>query len=164
MDTATIVALVVGLGGWVAAGATTWLNYKTASEANFYRALDWLSGGTQKRNLGIAAIEGTWHTRRTRRLSTSLLCASSVYLLLRSGAGDSADEVNNLHRIMQMLIGRAKVERSQEFHYRLLLKALEEKLEPGFTGGLKIPAETVGEWKSMVIAIVGNAGGARQTT
>ena len=63
VNAATIVALVVALGGWVLAGTSTWLNYRTKTEENYYRTLDWLSGGTQKRNLGIAAVEGSWHLR-----------------------------------------------------------------------------------------------------
>ena len=157
MDAATIVALVVGLGGWVAAGVTTWLSYRTASESNFYKALDWLSGGTQKRNLGIAAIEGSWHTRRTRRLSTPLLCSSAIYLLLRSNEADSANEMNNLYRIMHMLTGSAKIESNQEFHYRLLLRALEEKAAPGFVGGLDVSLKEVMEWRSGVASIAGDA-------
>jgi hypothetical protein len=164
VDAATIVALAVGLGGWIAAGATTWLNYKAASEANFYRALDWLSGGTQKRNLGIAAVEGAWHTRRVRRLSTPLLCSSAVYLLLRSDERDSANELNNLYRIMYMLTARPKINASQVFHYRLLLSALGEKLEPGFIGGLDVSSEKVNEWRSKVIAFTSNANGALAVT
>lgn len=61
MNVTTAVTLVVALGGWVLAATTTWLTYKTKSDENYYRALDWMSGGTQKRNLGIAAIEGAWH-------------------------------------------------------------------------------------------------------
>lgn len=63
VNAAIIVALVVALGGWVLACTTTWLNYKTKIEENYYRALDWLSGGMQKRNLGIAVVEGSWHLR-----------------------------------------------------------------------------------------------------
>jgi hypothetical protein len=159
VDAATIVALVVGLGGWIAAGATTWLNYKAATEANFYRALDWLSGGTQKRNLGIAAIEGSWHARRVQRLSTPLLCSSAVYLLLRSMEADSASEVNNLYRIMQLLTARAKIRPVHEFHYGLLLSALDEKLEPGFAGGLHVSPEKLGEWRSRMVAIAGSSSG-----
>jgi hypothetical protein len=48
---ATVVALVVALGGWVLAGVIAWLNYRTKTEEIFLRALDWLSGGTQKRNM-----------------------------------------------------------------------------------------------------------------
>ncbi len=156
MNAATIVALVVALGGWVLAGATTWLNYKTKTEENFYRALDWLSGGTQKRNLGIAAVEGSWHLRRVRRLSTPLLCSSAVYLLLRSTESDSPNELNNLYRIMAMITGVPRIRHEHAFHYRMLLDALDEKLNPGFSGGLNVAGEKVAEWRSGVIAVAGN--------
>jgi hypothetical protein len=159
VNAATIVALVVALGGWVLAGATTWLNYKTKTEENFYRALDWLSGGTQKRNLGIAAVEGSWHLRRVRRLSTPLLCSSAVYLLLRSSESGSPNELNNLYRIMAMITGITKIRHEHEFHYRMLLDALAEKLSPGFSSGLDVPNEKVAEWRSGVIAATGKSAG-----
>lgn len=156
VNAAIIVALVVALGGWVLAGMTTWLGYKTKSEENLYRAFDWLSGGTQKRNLGIAAVEGSWHLRRVRRLSTPLLCSSAVYLLLRSSENDSPNELNNLYRMMQMLTPAATIRHEHQFHYRMLLDALNEKRKPAFAGGLIVSSEKLDEWQSGVAAVLGN--------
>jgi hypothetical protein len=156
VNATNIVALVVALGGWALAATTAWLNYKTKTDENFYRALDWLSGGTQKRNLGVAAIEGSWHLRRVRRLSTPLLCSSAVYLLLRSKQDDSANELNNLYRIMEMIASVAKVQDRHEFHYRMLSDALDQKLDPGFFGGLSVSDEKVASWQAKVAVLVEN--------
>jgi len=159
VNAATIVALIVALGGWILAGASTWLNYKNQTEANFFRALDWLSGGIQKRSLGIAAVEGTWHLRRVRRLSTPVLCGSAIYLLLRSNEHESPSELNNLYRIMALITSVAKIRHEHEFHYQMLLGALSEKLGPGFQGGLNVPAEKVAEWRSGTVAAITRSGG-----
>ena len=52
--------------------------------------------------------------------------------------------------------GVAKIWHEHKFHYRMLLDALDEKLNPGFSGGLNVPNEKVAEWRSEVIALAGN--------
>ncbi|SFR16987.1 hypothetical protein SAMN04488564_104485 [Lentzea waywayandensis] len=148
MNVTTVVTLVVALGGWVLAATTTWLTYQSKSEENYFRALDWMSGGTQKRNLGIAVIEGSWHKRRIRRISTPLLCSSVIYLLLRSSQHDAAHELNNLRRMMHLLVDTAPRRREHDFHYRALLKALDEKVDPEFRGGLLVPVDDVRGWRA----------------
>jgi hypothetical protein len=161
VSAAIVVALVVALGGWVLAGVTAWLSYKTSSDQNFYHALDWLSGGTQKRNLGIAAIEASWHTRRFRRLSAPLLCNSAIYLLLRSDSADSPNELSNLYRMMAMVTNVVRIPQEQELHYRMLSDALGEKLSPGFSGGLEIPASQLSQWQTQVASVAGRRRSAR---
>src|ERR1041384_2755918 len=70
MDATSAIALVVALGGWILAAVTAWINYRAQTAATFFQALDWMPGGTQKRSIGIAAIEGAWHNRRFRHLNT----------------------------------------------------------------------------------------------
>ena len=83
--TASIIAAVIAglvgiLVGLIAAG----IQYRTKSDELFYKALDFLDGGTQRRNLGIAAIELSWNHRRFRPIATALLIGSALYLLLES--------------------------------------------------------------------------------
>ena len=66
--TATLLAAIVGfVGGLIAARAT----YQQKSDELFFKALDFLGGGSQKRNLGIAAIELYWSNKRHRAVSVS---------------------------------------------------------------------------------------------
>ena len=69
----------------------------------FFQSLDWLSGGTQKRNLGIAAIEANWDRSRFRQLCVPLLINSAIYLIAESDQADSANELNNLYRMIRLL-------------------------------------------------------------
>ncbi|MEU4313889.1 hypothetical protein [Nocardia sp. NPDC024068] len=149
MDTTTIVALIVALGGWALAGVTAWLNYRTKVDETFFHALDWLSGGSQKRNLGIAVVESTWQRRRFRRISTPLLCNSAVYLLLRTESRDSPNELNNLRRIMHLLTAPKKIPREHQFHYETLLTALDERpgAQQNDRGLTIIPATELASWK-----------------
>ena len=156
MDTTSVVALVVALGGWVLAAVTTWINYRTQTEATFYQALDWLSGGTQKRSIGIAAIEGSWRRARFRRLSLPLLCSSSVYLLLSSNQRDSPQELTNLRRMMALVTNVTRVPPDYRLHYQLLLEALNEKgAKSDISLGLDIAEEQVREWRHKVAALTG---------
>ena len=154
MSSSDVATIMVALGGWVLAGITAWLGYRTKAEETFFHALDWLSGGTQKRNLGIAAVEGYWAKMRFRRLSTPLLCNSAIYLLLHSDEGDSPNELNNLYRMMELLSAEYAVPKNLQFHYRQLQSALDHKGGKVAAGGLEVPAETLCTWQRRIGRIV----------
>lgn len=156
MDATSAIALVVALGGWVLAAVTAWINYRSQTAATFFQALDWMSGGTQKRSIGIAAIEGAWHNRRFRRLSTPLVCSSCIYLLLRSRQRDSADELSNLRRMMALATGQARVRPGHRLHFQLLLDALRQRSTGPNTGlGLEIADEQIAQWRRQVASLAG---------
>jgi hypothetical protein len=123
--TASIIAAVIAglvgiLVGLIAAG----VQYRMKSDELFYKALDFLGGGTQQRNLGIAAIELSWNKRRFRPISTALLIGSALYLLLESKQEQAAHEVYNLRRIMKHLLHPDKYKVSTQAEYEQLQAAL----------------------------------------
>ena len=56
----TILSLVVAIAGLAVAALNNWLTSRQKSDELFYKTLDWLTGKTQRRNVGIAAIEAHW--------------------------------------------------------------------------------------------------------
>jgi hypothetical protein len=149
--TATIMAALVGfVGGLVAARAT----FQQKSDELFFKALDFLGGGSQKRNLGIAAIELYWSNKRHRPVSVSLLIGSALYLLSESKQDDASHELHNLDRIMTHLLrheSRAATSRTQ---YQRLLSALQTAQLPDRNGGLNVPVTKLSEWEIGVKALV----------
>ncbi len=157
--TATIIAALVGLlVGLVAAG----VQYRMKSDELFYKALDFLGGGSQVRNLGIAAIELSWKKRRFRPISTALLIGSAVYLLLASKQEEAAHEVYNLRRIMKHLLHSDTYKAGTQAEYEQLQAALQKAKQaavaresgtgtiPGVSRGLILPKEELQEWENVL--------------
>ena len=70
-----------------------------------YNSLQWFEGHTQKRSLGIAMIEANWHKEKSfHKTWVSILTNQAVYLLRQSEQGHSAHEIENLKRIMRLLV------------------------------------------------------------
>jgi hypothetical protein len=163
MSQATTTVLGALLGGIVGM-LVAYLGYRQKEREMFYRALDWLSGGTQRRSLGIAAIEALWaypslrsrlfrsrrpaHSARFVDLSVPALANSAVYLLLAKDQPLKAHERKNLERIMRLLAELTPRERARhEFHLSSVCRALDETrrrlAEPD--GGRAARAEAVEE-------------------
>ena len=139
---AALLALSGSLLGYFIGMFTTRLNYQQKQDELFFKALDFLRGGSQNRNLGISAIQLYWEADRHRNLCVSLLTGSAIYLLLASQQGTAAHEVNNLNRIMDMLLNNKHLSPKQKAHYEALRDALTTKQSPGHSGGLTITPST----------------------
>jgi len=75
------------------------------------QATEFLTGHTQRRSAGIAIISAS-RSRLTRRRGATwrtamilLLCTQAIYLLEQSGEGSRPDEILNLRRIVELLLG-----------------------------------------------------------
>jgi hypothetical protein len=148
--TATIVGALVGfLGGLVVARSA----YQQKSEELFFKALDFLGGGSQKRNLGVAAIELYWTNKRHRPVSVSLLIGSALYLLLESKQQDAAHELHNLERIMKILQRKEARLASSRTQYELLNAAVNTALIPKPTG-VTVPSVTLNAWSSALTSLM----------
>ena len=152
---ATVLAALIALCGTVVGLAigfiTAEINRRQKADELFFRALDFLAGGSQKRNLGIAAIELYWRRKRHRDLCASLLAGSAVYLLQESkqgnaAQGDAAHEKLNLERIMAMITD-LDAPKLRQVPYDALLKALDDKLG-GQDKGLSVSECQLRDWKS----------------
>ena len=151
-STATVLGALVGfIGGLVIARST----YQQKSDELFFKALDFLGGGSQKRNLGIAAIELYWASKRHRPVSVSLLVGSALYLLYESKQEDAAHELHNLDRIMTRLLRDESRAFSTKSQYERLLAGVRYAQQPSRTGGLAIPGQKLQEWDRRLQALAG---------
>jgi hypothetical protein len=111
------------IGSLVAALVTQRETQRSRAQA----ALDWMTGDTQRRNVGIAAIEaswkGRWRNRRFRRLATLVLCGTALYLFSWSNQKDAAHEISNLDRIMVLLLKNSEARRFP-IAYREVLRSI----------------------------------------
>jgi hypothetical protein len=78
-------------------------------EANVYRALDHFAGKTQVRSIGIAVVEGSWtQVPEMHPVLVPMLANQVIYLLSESGQDDAAHEVDNLRRLVDLLVVAAR--------------------------------------------------------
>jgi hypothetical protein len=150
---ATIIGALIGfVGGLVAARAA----YQQKADELFFKALDFLGGGSQKRNLGIAAIELYWSNKRHRPVSVSLLIGSALYLLAESKQEDAAHELHNLDRIMTHLLRKESRDATSKAQYQRLLAAIKGAQEPNRTTGLQVPKQQIESWEKAVTSLIGS--------
>jgi hypothetical protein len=153
---AAVIGAIIGLvGGFLVAG----MSYQQKADELFFKALDYLGGGSQNRNLGISAIELYWGKRRHRNVCVSLLCGSAIYLLRQSKQDKAAHELNNLDRIMSLLVTNERINESQKLGYRNLRKAVGDAINdaPSRTAnsrGLNVDLQILNDWKTTLDSIV----------
>ena len=149
------IAIIVGaLLGALAGLLGARFELRKKSDELFLKGLEFLGGGTQKRNLGLSAIELYWNTYpHHRKLCVSLLIGSAIYLLLHSKQGDAAHEIYNLERIMGILL-------SDQGYYADLLKSYTslkfalEAWNPNAERGLKLDPNKVKNWQSQLATLM----------
>jgi hypothetical protein len=118
------------LGGLILAFFTLYFNQRQksqeiaqSSDAQFFNTLDWLSGRTQRRNLGIAAATKFWARPDSRALLIPPLCSSAIYLL-QDSSQCSKLESRNLERIMELLLTVETPAETYRPDYERLLQAI----------------------------------------
>lgn len=121
-------AIVAAIGGWLLAAILAITAYRERQTEQKYRillqALDYLTGGSQKRSIGIALVEGLWE-RKSQYLRSLLpaLINQAVYLLLSTKNGSGRHQFHNWLRIMELILRAPKVPELFE-HYTELSHAL----------------------------------------
>ena len=145
---ATITAsLIAFAAGFIAAE----ISRRQKADELFFKALDFLRGGTQNRNLGLSAIELYWSRKRHRAVAASLLVGSAIYLL-RQSKHDSAHERYNLERIMNLLLKEERPPKGVASCYTALCVVLKGRLD-GETGGIDVPKEVLTAWHNRLVAM-----------
>ena len=125
---ATVIAALIGfIGGLVAARYT----FRQKADELFLSGLQYLGGGSQERNLGIAALDLAWESKRHRKHIAPLLVGSAVYLLLESKQDDAAHEIHNLRRLFELLVAAKSSSSLGSEDKQELLKAIDRKLNSG---------------------------------
>src|SRR5687768_3128087 len=136
---AIIAAVIVGAITIIATVVTINNNNSRKKDELFFKALDFLGGGTQNRNLGIAAIELSLKSEKHQALCMSLLTGAAIYLLKESKQKTSEHESYNLKRIMDLLLNNnsmlIKKDSSIYRNYDVLLEAIQTKRSPKINPG-----------------------------
>lgn len=103
---------------------------RSRHEEHVIRALDYFTGHTQRRNVGIAIVEGYWHTAPDLRgVLVPLLVNQAVYLLEESNQADAVHEADNCRRIVDLLLRLDAGSISPDLmdYYRVLLRSVERR-------------------------------------
>jgi hypothetical protein len=111
-------------------------------------ALEHLTGGAQKRSVGIALIEGLWYNGHPfHRAILPALVNQAVYLLFETERGARRDQIHSWIRIMKLIL---RVPPDKEFHdlYCELADALQTRSEEQEMpeSGVQIPPPTSKLW------------------
>jgi hypothetical protein len=158
MDIKDAITIAVAAGGWVYAGFKEWLSYRerqvTRKEEELFKALSWFEGHTQKRNIGIAIVEGLWaELPDYHKTLIPLLANQAIYLL---GASETATphERNNLERIMQLILRYPSLTADFDYLQGELL-SLTSPTSERFRGptGKSIDAEKLASWHKTLDSI-----------
>ena len=115
-----IVSILIALGGWIFAAYQASKNLKEAArrheldleeaklsrlEEHLFNSLEFFSGKTQRRSIGIAVVSANWdqfdHLRPTW---VSILVSQAIYLLTESKSHDKTHELQNVKDIIGILL------------------------------------------------------------
>lgn len=89
-------------------------------EARVFEALKWFEGKTQRRNIGIAVVEGAWsETPHLRATLIPLLINQAIYLLAESKQREAAHEADNRIRLMRLITDDLSFRESFRFTTRI---------------------------------------------
>jgi hypothetical protein len=128
-------ALVGALFGIIGALIGAFLTYRAKergrADALLSRALEFMGGGTQRRNLGIAAISlYSKQFPEQSQLCAEMLVGAAIYLLSQSKQEDASHEIFNLHRIFDLLFEiEPKLEKKKSDAYQRLRDAVSKRLD-----------------------------------
>ena len=149
--TEQIVTWSIAVGGWLIALITTFLGYlerrRTQERELLLQNVAYFDGGTQRRSIGIALIEGLIRRRRQHRdVLLPLLANQFVYLLCHPEVKQSVHEERNLVRLYRLL--SETPEFADRFHevWCDVADAIERRLG-GEKSGLLITEVTLSYWK-----------------
>ncbi len=141
--------LIAG-GGWIVAIATVYLGYRERSKAReeerLQQTLEYFTGRTQRRNIGIALIEGVWrHKNEYLPILVPVIANQIVYLLITTESKDMAHEERNLVRLYNIFVGIPHLRTQYNHHLNDVLDAIDRNLE-GEKKGLQMSSQTLKKW------------------
>ncbi len=139
----------IAAGGWIVAIVTIVLDFidrrGAREEERLSKTLEYFDGGSQRRSVGIALIEGIW-VKKARHLDivVPLIANQIVYLLLST---DSHDEhnVRNLVRLFMLFKAIPNLQKRYSARYGDVADAISQKLE-GTTKGIPLSKSTLELW------------------
>jgi hypothetical protein len=143
-------AIIAALIGFIGGLVTAHFTFRQKADELFLSGLQYLGGGSQLRNLGIAALDLAWESKRHRKHIAPLLVGSAVYLLLESKQDNAAHEVHNLRRLMKLLVAAKVSSNLTNEDKDTLRRAIDQKLAAGADKppGLSLTALDLHNWKT----------------
>ena len=124
-------------------------SHENKADELFMTALTFLEGGSQRRNVGIAAISlYLQEDSRHLQLCRELLIGAAIYLINESKQKGKLHETYNLKRIMKLIIENIPDDDKQLVAYKELKESLKNwHSKAGDDRGLHLEKELVDTWK-----------------
>jgi hypothetical protein len=146
-----IVALTSSIVAIVLAVANVYERYYRQRQDTLIHALEYLTGGSQKRSVGIALIEGLWYKGHpNHRAIVPALTNQAVYLLLETES-KGRHQFHSWVRIMNLIL-RVPAEPFLRDFYFELIEALERRSESedDISAGVDISSEAARSWSKRI--------------
>ncbi len=119
--------------------------YRQEKQNTLIRALEYLTGGSQKRSVGIALIEGLWHKKHPYyRAILPALTNQAVYLLLVTKS-KGPHQSQNFSRIMNLLLS-APYDAGFEAYFIQIIEALRLREQKTMPSGIELAAPVARAW------------------
>ncbi len=140
---------ILASGGWVVAILTLILGYRERKQAReeerLAKTLDYFDGGSQRRSIGIALVEGLWVKKpNSHDVIVPLVANQIVYLLLSTGSVDAHNE-RNLVRLFMILKSIPNLNQKYWDRRCDVADAFFRRLE-GEEKGIPVPSVTLKIW------------------
>lgn len=127
--------------------------YRLEKQNTLIRALEYLTGGSQKRSVGIALIEGLWHKEHPYyRAILPALTNQAVYLLLVTKS-KGPHQSQNFSRIMNLLL-RVPYDPNFEAYFIELIEALRLREDKTMATGIELAAPIAKMWIKKLAAYI----------
>ncbi|MDR7255111.1 hypothetical protein J2X46_004113 [Nocardioides sp. BE266] len=144
-----LISVVVATYGYLDRKAAAAERGEQRYEDIVLKSLEYFTGGTQRRSVGVAVVEGAWNNApNLRPIFVSLLASQAIYLLDESKQEDAAHEQQNLSQIMDLLV---RFERAGELSHSNqvgLASALHRKVPDVVSKrGVTVSAGDLDAWK-----------------
>lgn len=119
--------------------------YRQEKQNTLIRALEYLTGGSQKRSVGIALIEGLWHKKHPYyRAVLPALTNQAVYLLLVTKS-KGPHQSQNFLRIMNLLLS-APYDADFEAYFIQIIESLRLREQKTIPGGIDLEPPVAKCW------------------
>jgi len=145
------IAWAIAAGGWVVALVEYLLGYRERrvqrEDELLAQTLSYFDGGTQRRSIGLALVEGIW-LRKKRQLDVvvPVLVNQMIYLLLSSDANDAVHEERNAIRLLFLLERTIPLTSDPGQHRPEILDALLRRYGEKSDRGVGLPKVTLKIW------------------
>jgi hypothetical protein len=141
---------ILAAGGWLVAIAALIINYRERKQAReedrLGKTLDYFGGGSQRRSIGIALIEGLWtNNPKHHDVIVPLVANQIVYLLLSTESLDAHNE-RNLVRLITIFKSVPNLREKYSYPWGDVMNALYLKLD-GEKKGIEMPPTTLRLWQ-----------------